>query len=351
MNIPSQYPIFSEKLKFIEYVLLAFVLLIAFACLSLESAHTELVFSIFAIITIPITIYAIVQFNRLKKNNLNYFVVIGAVLILGAAASTFIVIQLQLRFPSFREYPSSLNFHVFAVIELLVFSIGLGYKSYKMEYEKAKLDRKLVNELLEKEKIKLKLDQTRNKIARDLHDDIGASISGIKILAGIGATETKNENVEQIFQITSELLEDFREAAWFLSEREDNLTTLMERVSTSWTPILNAQNITLKIKIDPNLVHFPLNLSQKKNIYLICKEAINNSSKYSGCTSVFISFSLVDNNHFSFEISDNGLYRMNHRNDSKGLDNISERIKELNGSVIFQLLADKNVTISSKIPV
>ena len=348
LNIPNQYRVFSKKLRYIEYLLLTFTAVIALAVLFLNTRQTELLFSSFAFVTIPITVYAITRFNRLKQNNLNYFVVLGAVFILSAAVSTFIIIQFQLLFPSLRNYPSSLHFHTFAVIELLVFSIGLGYKSYKVEYEKAKLDRALVNELLEKEKIKLKLDQTRNKIARDLHDDLGASLSGIKILAGISSKETQDENVEQIYLITSALLEDFREAAWFLSEKEYTLTGLTERISSWWAPILNAQKVELKIDLDQNLVTLPLSLLQKKNIYLICKEAINNSLKYSGCSCIFIKFSLQET-VLSFKISDDGFYRINDRDEANGLKNIKDRMLEINGSAQFELTANKNVTIEGKI--
>ena len=349
LNIPSQHTVFSKKLRYIEYTLLSFTGFIALAVLLFNSAVAELLFSILAIITIPIAFYAITRFNRLKKNNLNYFVVIGAILILGAAASTFLVVKFQLYVPEWRNYPSSLLFHVFVIIELLVFSIGLGYKSYKVEFEKAKLDRQLVNELLEKEKIKLKLNQTRNKIAKDLHDDLGASLSGIKILAGISATETKDENVEQIYIITSELLEDFREVSWFLSEKDDNLAALEQRLTVWWTPILNAQAVALTIDIDQGAEEMTLSLLQKKNIYLMCKEAINNSMKYSGCARISISFSSGPEG-LIFQISDDGLYRVNESSLSSGIGNITDRMAEINGEVHFQLMKNKNVVIKGKIP-
>lgn len=349
LNIPSQHEVFSKKLRYIEYTILSFTVCIAIAVLLLNNALSELLFSLFAVITIPITVYAIARFNRLKKNNLNYFVVFGAILILAAAASTFVVVKFQLYLPELRNYPSSLHFHVFVIVELLVFSIGLGYKSYKIEHEKSKLDRQLVNELLENEKIKLKLDQTRNKIAKDLHDDLGASLSGIKILAGISAKETKDENVEQIYAITSGLLEDFKEVSWFLSEKEDNLCALKDRLTKWWFPILQAQHIELVIDIENGVEGISLSLLHKKNIYLMCKEAINNSMKYSGCSLISISFRLGEDG-VNFHISDNGCYKSNESLLSSGIGNIKERMKEINSMVHFQLIENKNVVIEGKIP-
>ena len=144
------------------------------------------------------------------------------------------------------------------------------------------------------------------------------------------------------------MLEDFREAAWFLSEKEYTLTGLTERISSWWAPILNAQKVELKIDLDQNLVTLPLSLLQKKNIYLICKEAINNSLKYSGCSCIFIKFSLQET-VLSFKISDDGFYRINDRDEANGLKNIKDRMLEINGSAQFELTANKNVTIEGKI--
>lgn len=350
LDIPTIYPAFAKKIKSIEYVLLSFAVVLILLAPICSAETNEIVFSIFSFISIPLAFYSIIKFVKIKTNRLNYFVVIGASLMVTAAISTFLFIKFQQLYPNILNYPAYLHYHVFIILELLVFSIGLGYKAYKTEFEKARLDRRLIAELLEKEKIQLNLNQTRNQMARDLHDDIGASLSGIKILADLTHTETGDENAEEISKISTQLLSDFRETTWFLAEDTDTIQLLVSQLEKQWKTILKAQNITLEIQLGPQVSDIKISILQKKNLYLFCKEAINNSMKHANASKISLNFDKHENSLFVI-ITDNGAYKSQIDHTGYGLENMKKRLEAIQGNLEIHLAFEESVILTAKFPI
>lgn len=350
LDIPTIYPAFAKKIKSIEYVLLSFAIILILLTPICSAETNEMVFSIFSFISIPLAFYSIIKFVKIKTNRLNYFVVIGASLMVTAAISTFLFIKFQQLYPNILNYPAYLHYHIFIILELLVFSIGLGYKAYKTEFEKALLDRRLIAELLEKEKIQQNLNQTRNQMARDLHDDIGASLSGIKILADLTHTETGNENADEISTIATQLLSDFRETTWFLAEETDTIQTLVAQLEKQWKALLKAQHKTLKIQLPASISTLKISILQKKNLYLFCKEAINNSMKHADASEINLIFNRHEN-ALILMITDNGVYKPRIEQTGYGLENMKKRLADIQGQLEIYCAPTESVILTAKFPI
>lgn len=88
---------------------------------------------------------------------------------------------------------------------------------------------------------------------------------------------------------------------------------------------------------------------KKKNLYLICKESINNSLKHSGGTEINVNFKVKKRNlHFS--IADNGEFRESESNHKNGLENLKLRMLELNGDYSCKTVVGESVIINGQIP-
>lgn len=348
LDIPITHPAFAKKIRFIEYTFLFFAFSLILSTTFLNASTNEFIFSIYSVISIPLAFYSIISFVKIGSKGLNYFIISGASLIIFAAISTFVLVKLQRSFPIEFNYPIFLHYHLLIILELLIFSIGLGYKAYKMEFEKRKLDVLLISELLEKEQIQHNLVEVREKISRDIHDDIGASLSGIKILADLSYTKNDDKNVHEIGIISADLMLKLREAMWFLKSNDDTLNGLVTQLEKEWKTILCAKNMTIHFNLNEGTAK--ISILQKKNLYLICKEAIHNCIKHSESDTIIIDFSL-SGRMLKLCISDNGSYKTpTNTIEGNGLRNMNSRIKELNGWMSMNLHPSKSVELICEIP-
>jgi signal transduction histidine kinase/ligand-binding sensor domain-containing protein len=135
-------------------------------------------------------------------------------------------------------------------------------------------------------------DQIRSKVARDLHDDMGSTLSSIKIMSNIALQ--KNEPVlalnylKTIRQNATAMQESMSDMVWAINPENDNLEQVIIRMKEFSAEILEPLNIQYAFYEDGDFTHIKLDLNTRKDFYLIFKEAINNAAKYSLCTAVMI---------------------------------------------------------------
>jgi signal transduction histidine kinase len=138
----------------------------------------------------------------------------------------------------------------------------------------------------------LEVERIRTRIAADLHDDIGASLSRISILSEVvksrlpaGQDETA-AFLTEIADSSRELVDSMSEIVWSIDPRRDNLKHLLARVGQFANGVLEAKGIRWTMSIPPHPGRIKLTPEQRRDTYLILKEAINNAMKHSGCHSV-----------------------------------------------------------------
>lgn len=138
------------------------------------------------------------------------------------------------------------------------------------------------------------------QVSRDLHDDIGSSLSGINLLTLLAQeqlsmtsqTETK-ELLQKINVYTTEVIEKVSDMAWLLKPDQESFSILINKINRFATAACLSRDIRFSFVDAKNIHSRNLTLPQRKAIYLISKEAINNAVKYADCTTLL------------FEISDN----------------------------------------------
>lgn len=187
----------------------------------------------------------------------------------------------------------------------------------------------------------LKLQHVRNKIARDLHDDIGSTLGSIHLYSQIAASKLNGKKPEEIQSIlekiessSSEIIDKTGDAVWAVKASNDSVKNLVLRMESYAASILGAAGIHFIINYDEKLADTKLEMTQRKNIFLIYKEAIHNIIKYASCTEVTISIS-KKNDKMHIIISDNGKgFTMNSINpyNGNGIKNMQSRAEEINGS-------------------
>lgn len=203
----------------------------------------------------------------------------------------------------------------------------------------------------------LAIEQVRTNIARDLHDDIGSALTSINVLSQVAlrkgdVNQVLTDYLKLINQTSTGSMENMSDIVWAINPRNDKLDALMSRMKEFAANLCEALNIELDFHLPTQLENIPLELSVRKNLFLIFKEAVNNAVKYSGCTVLKARFSLddarlamiIDNNGFGFdwEIENSG----------NGLRNMRERALECNGEFhIHSTPTGNGTTIMVKIPI
>lgn len=176
----------------------------------------------------------------------------------------------------------------------------------------------------------LKMQMIRNNISRDLHDDLGSTLNSVKIYANVAAIEKDNEKyLEKIKDSTQEAITSVRDIIWVLDEKKDTLEHLFTRISQFAEPLCTANHISFHSIIDENIYNLELHREEKRNLYLIIKEVINNSIKYAACQTITVQASGSKRN-FTLQIIDDGTgFDVQQVTKGNGLNNIHIRADEI----------------------
>jgi signal transduction histidine kinase len=226
-----------------------------------------------------------------------------------------------------------------AVFEIYFFNTGLAYKVSMGEKRLIETQKELITQLSEKESLLLAQQQIRNKLAQDLHDDIGATLSGIALHSHLAQEMMKRNNSESVARSLTviqegavEMVNNLNDVVWTVNPKNDSVDQMLERLKEYAFKITEAKDMSVEWKVDEGVRELKLPMDARRNIFLICKEAINNAVKYSGSCKLFISgerngegFRLqVKDEGNGFAVLDvpggNGLRNMKERANESGLD-------------------------------
>jgi len=156
----------------------------------------------------------------------------------------------------------------------------------------------------------LNLQKLRNRIATDLHDEIGSTLSSISLYTAavkkmLNGNEPAHKVLSKINSNTMEMMEAMSDIVWAVNTRNDKLDNLVNRMRSFAVQMSESKNFELHFEENKNIPDMPLDMVQRKNLYLIFKEVINNAAKYAECKNLWVEFS-KKNNVLEMTIRDDG---------------------------------------------
>src|SRR5690606_30299844 len=140
----------------------------------------------------------------------------------------------------------------------------------------------------------------RNRIASDLHDDIGAALSSIRIYSGAAQKHFQNnpQESEQLIQRINEsstgMMDRMSDIVWSINPKNDNGQSLVLRMKSFASEVLGSLDIKVNYRIDGVVEELKPATLVRRNLYLIFKEAINNISKYSKANEVWVDIKIKE---------------------------------------------------------
>jgi two-component system, NarL family, sensor histidine kinase UhpB len=200
----------------------------------------------------------------------------------------------------------------------------------------------------------LEMERMRNTIARDLHDDLGSTLSSINILSRLALTEN-NGHAQNYFQRihdhSSKMMESMSDIVWSINPKHDSLEQVLIKIKEFAAEILEPKNISYAFTGIDAIKNITLNVAQRKNIFLIFKEAINNAAKYSEGTRVDFQVAIHENS-IQFSICDNGKgFAEDHVKSGNGLRNMETRAQDMSGKLKRVAAPGKGTSITLEVPI
>lgn len=195
----------------------------------------------------------------------------------------------------------------------------------------------------------MEIEKIRNQIARDLHDDMGSTLSSINIFSQLGAQKESDPALGNYFlrigEHASKMMENMADMVWSVNPDNDSFQKTVAKMKEFCSEILEPKNITYRFEIEESLYALSLPSDKRKNLFLIFKEAINNAAKYSQCH--FILIVLQQNeNRLILSVHDDGKgVDLTQPTSGNGLRNMKERTVAMNGHIDISSLVNEGVTI------
>ena len=220
----------------------------------------------------------------------------------------------------------------------LVMIFGVGYF-----FQRQKAMRH--HEELEKQKAIL---QERNRIAADMHDDLGSGLLKIKMMAEAVAIKS-NGNTEEVKKISGsadELADNLRQIIWAMGGSNNSLEDLILYIRRYGYEFFENSGIELQMSVPENIPAVTLTSEQRRNIFLVLKESLNNILKHSGASTATIS--TVFDSGINFSISDNGkgINTDSQNRFGNGLLNMKKRMESIGGTFLMENKNGTSVTFS-----
>lgn len=227
---------------------------------------------------------------------------------------------------------------VLIIVLIVVGIIWLFYNYYKA--------RKLVD-----------IERIRVRIASDLHDDVGASLTEVALQSDfLQASKIDPEfkqSLEQIGKQCRRIVTSLDDIVWSIDARNDTVGDLTDRMQDYILNVLEPKNFLVQYDFDDLKMENKLEVPIKENLYLIFKEAVNNISKYSNGDKVDIKMN-TNNGDFKFIIHDNGTTGKGTKKTGHGLRNMDMRAKRIGADIDvstkngFTVIVSGNLTPTNK---
>ena len=210
----------------------------------------------------------------------------------------------------------------------------------------------------------LKRQAIRDKIAQDIHDNVGSTLSSISVYSQVakiqnsrGNTSALDDILAKIAAASSEMISDMNDIVWSINPRNDNMEKIVQRMESYAKPLLNAASIQFKLDLDPSILHMNLDMARRKNFYLIFKEAIHNGLKYAECKKIDVSIK-KKNHQVELIVKDDGIgfnqavveAKATQSLSGNGLRNLRIRTGEMKGECTIESAPGKGTTVSLRFP-
>ena len=191
----------------------------------------------------------------------------------------------------------------------------------------------------------LAVESMRTRIATDLHDDIGSSLSQIAIMSELAQRSGNGSAVFEIASLSRDLVDAMSDIVWAINPKHDHLSNLLHRMRRFAEDTLEARGIDVQFhnKGLERDIRAPADV--RRQVFLIFKEAVTNAARHSLARNVEVTIEL-QNDRLRVTLTDDGRgFDPQHAADGNGLANMRERGRKLGGAMELMTEPGRGTTI------
>jgi len=277
-------------------------------------------------------VFALKQRNRL----LNYIAIGNTALVLFSAISLGIIWS-DVRFTNL--FTSSLFYYYAGIfLELVFFLLGLTYKNRQELIERIK-EQEALKLFAEKKELEAQLgilkaqQEERNRISADMHDDLGAGVTTIRLYSELARQKLGDHSIPEIDKISAssdELLTNMNAIIWSMSSSNDTLGNTIAYIRGYALEFFENTGIECTVNLPAQIPEINVQGEIRRNVFLVVKEALHNILKHASATRVTLSLERVENG-LTLTIQDNGvgINPEKLRMFGNGLKNMKKRMQDI----------------------
>ncbi|WKZ67657.1 MAG: two-component regulator propeller domain-containing protein [Flavobacteriales bacterium] len=192
----------------------------------------------------------------------------------------------------------------------------------------------------------------RERIASDMHDDLGAGLSGLKLRSEMALRveqdPVKREQLASLAATAGELIGSMRQMIWALDREQASLEDLLVYATSYARTYCDHHGLALTIDIAPDLPQAELTTEQRRSLFLIMKEALHNTVKHARAGRFTITVRWSDGLLLTLADDGLGLPAATEHGTGNGMRNMRRRITALGGSM--ELRAERGTAIHLRLP-
>jgi signal transduction histidine kinase len=223
----------------------------------------------------------------------------------------------------------------------------------------AERTRELEAEIQERQRAERRreVEQERTRVAQDLHDELGATLTEVSMLGSLARTpslapETKERYLEQLTRVSRALVATLDEIVWAVNPKYDSVGALVSYYSLFAQRFLNLAGMACRLQVSESFPDAPLDSRLRHGIFLAFKEALNNAVRHSGASEVRITMDGADR-RLRIMVSDNGkgFETIAAAPGSDGVASMKQRMHKLGGHCQIASQPGTGTTVELSLPI
>ncbi len=197
----------------------------------------------------------------------------------------------------------------------------------------------------------LEVERTRLHIARDLHDDVGSSLSSIALTAELLQKELAsnglvNRQLARVYETAQKLSRNLKEIVWAIDPQRDKFDDLLLHMKEAAEELLGQKGITYSLDVPQDDLPHSLKMEFRRNLFLIYKEMLHNVVKHADASQVEIALTRM-NGMLQLQVADNGRgFGEEKIGNGSGLKSMRARAGELNGKLNIDSRPQRGATVT-----
>lgn len=199
----------------------------------------------------------------------------------------------------------------------------------------------------------LHFQNVRNAIASDLHDEIGSTLTNINILAELTKKSDDSKRIDLLSRIGEEVNasgQSLDDIVWSINPQNDSFQQITARMRRYASELFEAASINYTFEFDEIIAQKKLSMEQRRDLYLIYRETLNNVYKHAGASFVNI-YLVAEKNNFILIVQDNGKgFNTAGQTARNGIKNIKQRVAKWNGEFSVLSAHGQGSTITVRMP-